>query len=73
MDKGAEQEKAAAEIMRMFRYFYQDEWAPEHLFDGKSRVWIQVFNNLVKEGLIKRRKKQFGFEYKWNAEFPDYY
>lgn len=65
-----EEEAAAAEIMYLFKYFYRDAWAPGNLFDGKTRVWMKVFNDLVKQGFIKRRKTALGYEYKWVAQYP---
>ena len=64
-------EKEKAEIMHFFRYTYRNNWAPDHIFNGKSRAWIQAFNQLIKEGLIERRKKHPGYEYKWKASFPE--
>ena len=58
-----EKEQAYAEIMYMFRYFYKDVWAPGNIFDGKSRIWVQTFNELVKQGFIEKRKKYPGCEY----------
>ena len=49
MNQKQEAEKAYAEIMHLFRYFYKNSWAPDNIFDNKSRVWIQCFNNLVKK------------------------
>lgn len=66
-------EQAKAEIMYLFRYFYHDRWTPGNIFDGKSRIWVQSFNDLIKEGLIKRKKTRFGFQYKWQAAYPKNY
>mgnify|MGYP001573038010 CR=1 FL=1 len=66
----AEKELAMAEIMHMFRYQYRDEWAPGHIFDGRSRVWVAVFNDLIKQGFIERKKAESGFQYRWAAQFP---
>jgi hypothetical protein len=62
---------AHAEILHFFRYTYRDIWAPGHIFDGKSRVWVAVFNKLISQGFIERRKVQNGYEYKWKAVFPE--
>jgi hypothetical protein len=66
-------EKAYAEIMYMFRYFYRDSWTPGNIFDGKPRIWIQTFNDLIKQGLILKRKKYPGYEYKWAGVWPKNY
>ena len=73
MDLEKKKEKCHAEIMYLFRYTYKHKWAPDHIFDGKSRLWIQTFNKLVKKGFIKRRKSYPGYEYKWAAAWPEKY
>jgi hypothetical protein len=73
MKSDKEKEQAYAEIMHMFRYFYKAAWAPENIFEGKSRIWVQAFNNLVKKGYIIRRKGYPGYEYKWQAAWPENY
>ena len=72
-NKDQEKEQAYAEIMYLFRYFYHDQWAPGHIFDGKTRTWVQAFNELVEEGYVKRRKTHFGYKYKWAGVWPDDY
>jgi len=67
-----EEEQSYAEIMHMFKYRYMNEWAPENIFAGKSRVWIKCFNDLVKQGYITRKKKHMGFQYKWAGVFPEH-
>jgi len=62
---------AIAEIMHIFRFSYKDEWAPGHIFDGKSRVWVAVFNNLIKQGFIERKKFENGHKYRWKASWPE--
>ena len=71
--KKNDKEQAYAEIMHLFRYFYKDAWAPGNIFDGKSRIWVQAFNDLVKQGYIKKRKKYPGHEYKWTGVWPEGY
>ena len=66
----SEQELATAEIMHMFRYFYKEMWAPGNIFDGKSRIWIQVFNDMIEKGLIERKKVDFGYQYRWKSVWP---
>ena len=70
MNKEKEKEAAYAEIMHLFRYFYKDVWAPGNITDGKSRIWIKCFNDLVKKGYIKRKKKYPGYSYKWAGVWP---
>jgi hypothetical protein len=67
----SEKELAVAQIMHFFRNTYRDAWAPGSIFDGKNRMWIAVFNDLMKQGFIRRRKTFHGYEYKWVAKFPD--
>jgi hypothetical protein len=59
-----------AQIMWMFKYTYRHQWAPDSIFAGKSRLWVQAFNDLVQKGFIVRRKKYPGYEYKWVGAFP---
>jgi len=69
MDK----EKAHAEIMWMFRYTYRNEWAPGSIFDGKTRIWIKTFNELVEKGFIKRKKDYPSYKYRWTGVWPEKY
>lgn len=71
--KSAEKEQAYAEIMHMFRYFYKDTWAPGTVFDGKSRLWIQAFNELVDQGYIIKKREYPGYRYKWSGIWPEGY
>ena len=66
-------EQATAEIMHMFRYFYKNAWAPGNIFDGNPRIWIQAFNDLVKQGFILKKKKYPGHNYKWSGVWPENY
>jgi len=69
--RSKDEEAAAAEIMHTFKYYFRDQWMPGHLFDGKSRIWVKVFNDLIKQGFIRRKKKSLSFQYKWVAQFPE--
>lgn len=71
--KDQKSEQAYAEVMYMFRYLYKDKWAPENIFNGKPRIWIKAFNNLVEQGYILKRKKYPGYEYKWAGVWPEKY
>jgi hypothetical protein len=73
MKKDQEKQQAYAEIMHLFRYFYKDAWAPGNMFDNKSRVWIQCFNELVKQGYILKKKVYPGYKYKWAGVWPEGY
>lgn len=66
----ATRERLTAEIMFVFRHNYRDRWAPENIFEGRSRHWVLVFNELVEQGFIERRNGKFGFEYNWKAAWP---
>jgi len=59
--------------MHIFRYTYKSRWAPDNIFDGKSRLWIQSFNDLMKKGFIQRRKKFMMYQYRWVAAWPEGY
>ena len=69
--KQSDKERHSAEIMYMFRYYPRHEWVPGHLFDGKPRAWVAVFNDLIKQGFIERKKSESGFVYRWAAAFPE--
>ncbi len=66
-------ELAYAEIMHFFRYNFRSEWAPDSIFNNKSRLWIKVFHDLIDQGFIMRRKKHPGYEYRWTGVWPDKY
>ena len=68
-----DRQQAYAEIMHMFKYTYRNRWAPDSVFNGKPRIWVQAFNDLVEKGFITKRKKYPGFEYKWVAALPERY
>jgi hypothetical protein len=70
MNKDQETEYAHA-IMHMFRYNYGNAWAPEAFILGRDRVWNKVFNDLLKQGLIERRKTFHGYQYRWKAVYPE--
>jgi len=69
----SEKERAVAEIMNMFRFYYKDDWAPDNIFAGKSRVWVRAFNELVEKGLILKKKNPPGWQYRWAAQWPENY
>ena len=66
-------ENETAEIMYMFRYMYHNVWAPDHIFNGKSREWVKAFNLLIKKGFIERKKKYPGYNYRWIGVWPEGY
>lgn len=69
-DQVTEKLDYAHAIMQMFRYNYGNTWAPEAFILGRGRLWTQVFNDLVKQGIIERRKTFHGYQYRWKAAFP---
>ena len=64
-------EIAAFEIINLFKYTYRHELAPGNIFAGKSRVWVQAFNELVEKGFIERKKTSRGYAYRWLGAFPE--
>lgn len=58
------------EIQHLFMYTYKDQWISGTMFAHKSRLWVQAFNELVKEGFIERKKEYPGYKYKWKAQTP---
>lgn len=73
MKENKDKEIAYAKIMHMFRYTYRNEWAPDSIFKGRSRIWMQSFNELIAKGMISKRKKYPGYQYKWAAVWPEHY
>jgi hypothetical protein len=71
MAKEEDKTVVMSEIMYMFRYQYKDEWAPDSIFAGKSRLWVQAFNDLVQKGFIIKKKKLPGWSFKWIGVFPE--
>ncbi len=59
------------EIQQLFRYHYKDDWVSQAFINQHDRLWIQAFNDLVKEGFIQRKKTANGFIYRWQARYPD--
>jgi len=56
-------------IKHLFEYNYQDQWVPQTVIFKKDRHWVRVFNKLVKDGLILRKKTYHGYQYKWAGSF----
>ncbi len=61
----------AHEIQQLFRYNYTYRWADQSFINQHSRQWIQVFNELVKERFIEKKKAPQGYNYRWSAKLPD--
>jgi hypothetical protein len=57
-------------IMHKFQYNYKDKWVAQKALFQKDRRWVRVFNRLVREGLIIRKKTYHGYQYKWAGRFP---
>ncbi len=66
----AEDVQTAHAIMHMFQYNFKDQWVPQKAIHQKSRLWTRVFNDLVKNGLIERKKTFRGYRYRWAGRFP---
>ena len=60
----------AHEIQHLFRYHYKEDWVSQSFINKHDRLWIQAFNDLVKQSFIKRKKTPTGYVYKWVAAFP---
>ena len=61
----------AHEIQQIFLYHFHDDWADQSFINQHDRLWIQTFNELVKQGLIEKKKTTSGYIYRWAARFPD--
>jgi len=57
-------------IMNQFRFNYKDSWVSDKVLYQKDRTWVKVFNKLIKDGLIKKKKTYAGYQYKWVGGFP---
>ena len=70
--KFKEQQKLdlAHEIQQLFRYQYKDQWCSQAFINTHSRIWIQVFNLLLKEGFIEKKKTLQGNNYRWITVHP---
>ena len=61
----------AHEIQHLFRYHYKNDWVSQAFINSHDRLWVQAFNNLVKQGFIERKKTIDGYVYRWAAAFPE--
>ncbi len=61
----------AHEIQQLFSYNYSMKWADQSFINQHSRLWILVFNDLVKQGFIEKKKAHQGYNYRWAAKLPD--
>jgi hypothetical protein len=67
----SERVKLAHEIQQFFMYkMKKNNWVSEKELKYHSRMHNQVFNELVKRGLIERKKTHFGYKYRWNSVMP---
>jgi len=57
-------------IRQHFRYQYKEQWVSEQYLKGRSRLWTQVFNDFLKQGLIEKKKSKDGNKYRWVAHHP---
>jgi hypothetical protein len=60
----------AHHIQHLFQYTYKAQWVDNKFLVQRNRVWTKVFNQLVKQGLIKRKRTFQGYQYKWVANLP---
>jgi hypothetical protein len=58
------------EIMNMFKYTYHDMWVPQKTIFRQDRKFVKVFNRLLKDGLITRKKTSAGYQYRWAGRMP---
>ena len=59
------------EIQHLFRYHFKDDWVDQNFINKHDRLWIQAFNDLVKQGFIEKKKVRNGYNYRWIAQFPE--
>ena len=70
-EKDLKKLECAHEIQHLFRYHYKSEWVSQSFINQHDRLWIQAFNDLVKQGFIERKKTVNGYVYRWAAAYPD--
>ncbi|MFQ5474562.1 MAG: hypothetical protein ACE5DM_01870 [Candidatus Nanoarchaeia archaeon] len=70
MDKAEEKSQKAHEILHEFRCNLQDIWVSQSWINKHDRLWISVFNELVSQGLIEKKKSRGQFAYRWKAVMP---
>jgi hypothetical protein len=70
MKKDAIRLDYAHEIQHIFRYHYKNDWVSQSFINQHNRLWIQTFNDLVKQGFIEKKKSQTGYVYRWSAVYP---
>jgi|APSaa5957512622_1039677.scaffolds.fasta_scaffold316141_1 hypothetical protein len=66
----AKENVIAHEIMHMFQYNYKEQWVSQKIIYQRNRLWTKVFNDLLNQGLITRKKTFQGYQYKWAGLFP---
>jgi len=54
-------------IKHMLTTHYKDRWVSDKELLGRNRLWNQVFNDMVKQGLIEKKKGFPGYKYKWKV------
>ena len=59
------------EIQQIFRYRYKNEWVSQSFINSHDRLWIQAFNDLVKQKFIDKKKTATGYNYRWSSSFPE--
>ena len=72
MKPSREDEKALKghEILHEFRYNLRSQWVDQSWINKHDRMWILAFNQLVKQGLIEKKKIKGEFRYRWVAQMP---
>jgi len=65
-----EEIEIAHHIQHLFQYTYKNQWTDNKFLLQRNRLWTKVFNSLVKQGLIKRKRTFHGYQYKWAASLP---
>jgi hypothetical protein len=65
-----EEIEIAHHIQQLFQCTYKDDWVAEQFLIQRNRLWTKVFNRLVKEGFIARKRTYRGYQYKWSAVMP---
>jgi len=64
-----EEIEIAHAIKHKFQFSYRDQWVPQKTLFQKDRKWVKVFNKMVDEGLIMKKKTFQGYQFRWAGGF----
>jgi hypothetical protein len=66
MFREVEKRHIADQIRFLFMTKWANKWVPEAELRQYNRLWSQVFQELVKQDYIEKKKEGLYIRYKWN-------